>query len=207
MLWEPWFQIFLKTIFLLFCCSVTKLCPTLQPHGLQQFPAPQASLSFTISGVCSNSHPLIESVMPSNRLILCHRLLLLPSMCPSIRVFSNESALHIRWAKYWSISIIPSNQYSRLISLGLTGFCSLLSKGLSRVFSGTTIRKQQFFSTQLLYGPVLTFMHDYCKNHCFDYTDLCHQSDVFLSDLIRASQVVLVVKNLPANAGDIRETA
>ena len=164
-------------------------------------PCTQASLSFIVSWSLLKLTS-IELVMPSNHLILCHPLLLLPSMCPSIRVFSNESALHIRWPKYWSISIFPSNQYSGLISLGLTG----LSSWLSRVFSRTTIRKQQFFSTQLLYGPALTFIHDYCKNHCFDYMDLCHQSDVFLSDSNRASQVALVVKNLPANAGDIRET-
>ena len=77
----------------------------------------QASLSIT------NSHSLlklksIESVMPSNHLILCHPLLLLPSIFPSIRVFSNESALHIKWPKYWSFSfsISPSNEYLRLIS-------------------------------------------------------------------------------------------
>ena len=83
----------------------------------------------------------VESVMPSNRLILCHPLLLLPSIFPSIRVFSNESVLHIRWPKYWSFSfsISPSNEYSGLISFGLTGLLSLHSKGLSRVFSNTTV--------------------------------------------------------------------
>ena len=75
----------------------------------------------------------IESVMPSNRLILCHHLLLLSSIFPSIRVFSNESVLRIRWPKYWSFSfsIRPSSEYSGLISLGLTGWISLQSKGLS----------------------------------------------------------------------------
>ena len=77
--------------------------------------ARQASLSIT------NSQSLpklvfIESVMPSNHLILCHPLFLLPSIFPSIRVFSNESAVHIRWPKYWSSSISPSNEYSGLIS-------------------------------------------------------------------------------------------
>ena len=93
----------------------------------------------------------IESVMSSNHLILCHPLLLLSSIFPSIRVFSNESALHIRWPKYWSFnfSVSPSNGYSGLISLGLTGLISLLSKGLSRVFYNTTVQKHQFFSTQL----------------------------------------------------------
>ena len=89
----------------------------------------------------------IESVMPSNNLILCHPLLLLPSIFPSIRVFSNESVLCIGWPKYWtfSFSISPSNEYSGLISFRLTGRISLLSKGLSRVFSITTVQKHQFF--------------------------------------------------------------
>ena len=93
---------------------------------------------------------LIESVMPSNHLILFCSLLLLPSIFPSIRVFSNESALCIRWPKYWSFSISPSNEYSGLISSpGWTGWISLQSKGLSRVFSNTTVQKHQFFGTQL----------------------------------------------------------
>ena len=93
----------------------------------------------------------IESVMPSNHLILCRPLLLPPSVFPSIRVFSNESALHIRWPKYWSFSfsISPSNEYSELISFRMHWLDSLLSKGLSRVFSNTTVQKHQFFSAQL----------------------------------------------------------
>ena len=87
----------------------------------------------------------IKSVMLSNYLILCRPLLLLPSIFPSIRVFSNESILCIRWPKYWSfsVSISPSSEYS-----GLTGLISLQSKGLSGVFSSTTIQKLQFFSAQ-----------------------------------------------------------
>ena len=87
--------------------------------------------------------------MPSNHLILCHPLLLLPPIPPSIRVFSNESTLHIRWPKYWSFSfsIIPSKQPPGLISLEWTGWISLQSKGLSRVFSSTTVQKHQFFRT------------------------------------------------------------
>ena len=79
----------------------------------------------------------IKSVMISNHLIHCHPLLLLPSILPSIRAFSNESVLHIRWAKYWSFtfSISPSNEYSGLISFGMDWFDLLQSKGLSRVFS------------------------------------------------------------------------
>ena len=83
----------------------------------------------------------IESMMPSSHLILCRPLLLPPSIFPSIRVFSSELALHIRWPKYWSFSIHPSNEDSGLIPLGWTGWISLQSKGLSRVFSSTTIEK------------------------------------------------------------------
>ena len=85
----------------------------------------------------------IESVMPSNHLILCHRLLLLPSVFPSIRVFSNESLIRISWPKYWSFnfSLSPSNEYSGLISFRMVCWISLLSKGLSRVFSNTTVQK------------------------------------------------------------------
>ena len=92
----------------------------------------------------------IESVMPSNCLILCHPILLLHSIFPSIKVFSNESALHIRWPKCWSFSfsISPSNEYSDLISFWTTGLIPLLSKELSRVFSDPTVQKHQFFSAQ-----------------------------------------------------------
>ena len=103
----------------------------------------QASLSVTNSR--SLPKPMsIELVMPSNHLILCRPLLLLPSIFPSIRVFSNESVLRIRWPKYWSFSfsISSSSEYSGLIPLGLTG---LISLGLSRVFS---IWKHQFFGTK-----------------------------------------------------------
>ena len=93
----------------------------------------------------------IDLVMPFNHLILCRPLLLLPSIFLSIRVFSNESVLPIRWPKYssFSFSISPSKEYSGLISLGWTGWISLQSKGLSRVFSNTTVKKHQFFSAQL----------------------------------------------------------
>ena len=109
----------------------------------------QPSLSIT------NSQSLlklmsIESVMPSNHLILCCPLLLWPSIFPSIRVFSKESVLHTRWPKYWSFSfsVSPSNEYSGLIPLGWTSWISLLSKWLSRVFSNTTVQKHQFLGAQ-----------------------------------------------------------
>ena len=108
----------------------------------------QASLSFTIS----QSLPKlisIELVMPSNYLPLC-RPLLLSSILPSIRVFSNESALRFRWPKYWSFSfnISSSKEHPGLISLRMDQLISLHSKGLSRVFSNTTVQKHQFFGAQ-----------------------------------------------------------
>ena len=119
---------------------------------VQLFVAPwtaahQASLSFTIS----QSLPrliFIESVMLSNHLVLCLLLLHLLSIFASLRVFLSELALCIRWPKYWSFSISfsPSNEYSRLISLGLSGLIPLQSRGLSRIFCSPTIEKHQFFS-------------------------------------------------------------
>ena len=114
--------------------------------------ARQASLSIT------NSQSLfklmsIELVMPSSYLILCRPLLLLPPIPPSIRVFSNESTLRMRWSEYWSFSfsISPSASVNTQdwSPLGWTGWTSLQSKGLSRVFSNTTVQKHQFFSAQL----------------------------------------------------------
>ena len=110
----------------------------------------QASLFFTISWSLLKLMS-IELAMPPNHLILCHPLILLPSVFPGMGVFFNELTLHIRWLKYWSFSfsISPYNEYSGLISFSwLTGLISLLSKGLSRVFSSATIPKYQFFSAQ-----------------------------------------------------------
>jgi len=94
----------------------------------------------------------IELVMPSSHLILCCPLLLLPPIRPSIRVFSNESTLRMRWPKYWlklSFSITPSKEIPGLISLRMDWLISLQSKGFSRVFSNTTVQKDQFFSARL----------------------------------------------------------
>ena len=124
---------------------------SLQPRGLQRC---QASLSITNS----QSPPKlmsIESVMPSNYLILCCPLLLLPSIFPSIRVFSNESALGIRWPKYWSFSfsISPSKEHPGLISFRMDWLDLLALKGISKVFPNTTVQKHQFFGPQLSLWP------------------------------------------------------
>ena len=109
----------------------------------------------------------IESVMPSKHFILRHPLLLLHSIFPSIRVFSNESALHIRWPKYWSFSfsINPSNEHQGLISFRMEWLDLLAVQGLSRVFSNTTVQKHHSSVLSLLYSPTLTSIHDYWKNH------------------------------------------
>ena len=122
-----------------------------------------------------------ELVMLSKHLILCCPLLLSPSIFPSIRVFSSELALCIRWPKYWSFSFrsVPPMNIQNWLPLGLPALISLQSKGLSRVFSNTTVQKHQFFSAQLFYGPPLTSVHGYWKNHSFDYMDFCWHSDIF----------------------------
>ena len=127
------------------CCSESQLCLTLRPMDCSTPGSPSFTISWSLLKLMS-----IESVMPSNHLILCHPLLLLPSVFPSIRVFSSESALCISWPKHWnfSFSISPSSEYSGLISLGLTVLISSLFKGPSRVFSSTTVRKHQFFGAQ-----------------------------------------------------------
>ena len=133
-------------------CSVTRLCPTMQPHGLQYTRLPWLTISPSLFKFMST-----ESMTPSNHLFLCCPLLLPPSIFPSIRVFSNESVLLIRWPKYWSFSfsISPSNEYSDWFPLELTGLISLLSKGLSRVFSSTTAQKHQFFIDKVATKPSL----------------------------------------------------
>ena len=112
--------------------------------------AHQASLSITNSW--SPPKPMsIESVMPSNHLILCHLLLLLPSIFPNIRDFSKESALHIRWPKYWSFSfsISPSHEHPGLISFRMDWLDLLAVQGTLKVFSNTTVQKHIFFGAQV----------------------------------------------------------
>ena len=138
----------------------------------------QASLFFTISQSLLKLM-FFESLMPSNHLSICHPLLL-PSLFPSIRVFSNNSVLCTRWPKYqsFSFSISLSNEYSGLTSLELIGLISLQSKGLSGFFAKWQLRSiNPLELSSVLYGPTLTSIHDW-KNHCFDYMDLYWQSNV-----------------------------
>jgi len=130
---------------------VTQLCPALCDsmdwsmwglpvhHQLQKLS--QTNVHWVDEAI-QPSHPLLSPSPPA-------------SIFPIIRVFSSESVLHIRWTKYWSFSfsISPSNEYSGLISLGLTGLISLLLKGLSGTFSNTTVQKHQFFGSQLSFRP------------------------------------------------------
>ena len=131
---------------------------SLQPHGLQHIRLPCLSLTSSLLKLMS-----IESVVPSNHLILCHPLLLLPSVFPSIRVFSKESALHIRWPKYWSFSfsISPFNEYSGLISFRIDWLNLLAVQGthkslLQHCSSKASTRHTAFFRVQLSHPYVTT---------------------------------------------------
>ena len=113
----------------------------------------------------------IESVMPSNHLILCHPFLLSPSIFPSIRVFSNESVLCIRWPKYWSLnfSISPSNEYSGLISFRMDCVDLLAVQGMLKSLLQHHSSKASILPcSALFYSPTLTSIHDYWKNHSLD---------------------------------------
>ena len=162
----------------IYCCSVAQSCPPLcDPMGCSTsgFPVLHHLPEFAQTHV----HGV---VMPSNHLILCHPVLLLPSVFPRIKVFSNKSALQIRWPKFIgalaSASVLPMN-IQGWFPLGLTGLISLQSKGLSRVFSNTisskasVLRCWAFFMVQLTH-PYMTTE----KNHSFDCMDLCRQSNV-----------------------------
>ena len=142
--------------------------------------AHQASLSITNSRSLLRLMP-IESLMPSSHLILCHPLLLLPTIPPSIRVFSSESTLRIKWPKYWSFSfsISPSSEHPGLTSfrvdwLDLLAVQGTLKSLLQHHSSKASIfRRSAFFTV-----PTLTSIHDYWKNHSLDQMDLCWQSNV-----------------------------
>ena len=156
-----------------FGCSV-QLLSHVRLFATPRIAARQASLSITISR-SSPKLMSIESVMPSSHLILYHPLLLLPSIPPSIRVLSNESTLHMRWPKYWSfsLSISPSNEHPGLVSFRMdwsplewTGWISLQSKGLSRVFP--QFKSINSSALSFLHSLTLTSIHDHRKNHSLD---------------------------------------
>ena len=148
--------------------SPSVVSDSLWPHGVQHTrlccPSPTP-------GACTISCP-IELVMPANHLIFCHPLLLLPSIFPSIRVISNESALRIRWPKYWSFSfsISPSNEYSGLISFRIYWFDLLAIQGTLKSLlqhyssKASILQCSAFFIVQLSH----LYMTDYWKNHSFD---------------------------------------
>ena len=115
----------------------------------------------------------IELIMPLNHLIHCCPRVLLHSISSSIRVFSNESVLHIRWPKYWSFSISPSNEYSGLISIRWAGWIAFLSRDSQKSSPTPQVKNINSSVLSFLYGPTLTSIHDYWKNHNFDYTNLC----------------------------------
>ena len=139
----------------------------------------QASLSFTISWSLPKLM-FIELVMPSNHLILCCPLLLLPSIFPRIRVFSSELAVRIRWSKYWSFSISPSNEYSGLIFFRIDGFDLLAVQGtLKSLLEHQKLKIISSSELSLFYFPALTSLHDYWKNHNFYQSNPCFLCSCF----------------------------
>ena len=143
---------------------------SMRPHELQHARPP-----LSITNSWSPPKPIsIESVMLSNRLIHCRPLLILPSIFPSIRVFSNESALHIRWPKYWTFSfnISSTNEHPGLIFFRMD-WLDLLA-GDSQESSPTPYFKSiNSLVLSFRHSPSLTSIHDHWKNHSLDYTDLC----------------------------------
>ena len=133
--------------------------------------------------------------MPSYHLILCRPLLLLPSIFPSIRVFSNESALCMRWPKYWSFSfnISPSNVHPGLISIRMDWLDLLAVQGTQESSPTPQFKSINSSVLSFLYGPTLTSIHDYWKNHSLDWTDLCWQNNVSAFNMLSR----LVITFLP----------
>ena len=160
---SSWFLGILKSVQF---SSATQSCPILcDPMNCSKPGTLSITNSWSLFRLMS-----IESVMPSNHLILCHPLLLLPSIFPSIWVFSNESALHIRWPKYWSFSfsISPSNEYSGLLSFRMDWLDLLAVQGtLKSLLQHHSSKTLSSSVLSFLYSPTLTSIHDYRKNHSF----------------------------------------
>ena len=145
------------------------MCTSLRPHGLQHArlpcPLPEAYSR------CLLKLMSIKSVMSSNHLILCHPLLLLPPIFPSIRIFTNESVLHIRWPRYWSFifSISPPNEYSGLISFRMDWLDLLADKGtLKSLFQHHSSKASILRCSAFFISSTLTSIYDSWKNHSFD---------------------------------------
>ena len=154
------------------CCgSVAQSCPTLcDPVGCSTPGCPV--LYSLLKRAQTHVHCVSDAI---HHLILCRPLLLLPSIFPSIRVFSSESALHITWPKDWSFSfsISPSNEYSGLISFRMDWLDLLAVQGTHKSLLQHHIKSINSSALSFLYGPALTSIRDYWKNHRFDYMDLC----------------------------------
>ena len=149
------------------CCSAAQSCPTLcdpMDCSTPGFPVLHDLPEF------SQTHAH-GSVMPSNHLILCRPLLLLPSIFPSIRGFSNESTLRIRWPKYWSFSfsISPSNEYSGLISFRMDWLDLLAAQGTLKSSPIPQFKSINSSALSFLHSPTLTSIHHHWKNHSLDY--------------------------------------
>ena len=156
---------------------------SLRPHGLQHARLPCPSLTpGAYSNSCPSSwccHPTISS--------LCFPLLLLLSIFPSIRVFSNESVLCIRWPKYcsFSFSIIPSSEYPGLISFRIDWLDLLAVQGtLKSLLQHHSSKASMLWRSAFFYCSALTSIHDYWKNHSFDYMDLCRKIICLLFNML-----------------------
>ena len=146
---------------------IVQLLSCVQLFEMQWTIAHQVSLSFTIFW-SSLKFMSTELVILSNHLILCRPLLLLPSVFPSIKVFSNELVLCIRWPKYWSFSISPSNEYSGLISFRIDWFDLLAVQGSQESSPTPKFKSINSSALSFLCSQTLTSIHDYWKNHSFD---------------------------------------
>ena len=155
-------------------CSVVS--DSLRPHESQHARPPCPSPT---PGVHSDSTS-VESVMPSSHLILCCPLLLLPPILPSIRVFSNESTLHMRWPKYWSfsLSISPSNEIPGLISFRMEVGSPCSPRDSQESSPTPQFKSINSSALSFLHSATLTSIHDHWKNHSLDQMDLCWQSNV-----------------------------
>ena len=160
-------------------------CSVMSDSVTPRTAAHQASLSIT-NPQSLFRHMSIQSGISSNHLILCHSLLLLTSIFPSIRVFSNESVLCIKWPKYWSFSssISPSNEHSGLISFRMVWLDLLAVQGTLKRLLQHHSSKASILQHSFPYGPTLISSHDYWKNHSFDQTDLFRQCNVSVFNML-----------------------